>query len=125
MASDKYFSEIVSFIDLYALKMENGCWKWVGRTRGSADEDKYYKVWFYCMDNNVKVRKQFLVHKLSYFGHNKIDYVSEGLELSHICGMKRCVNPAHIIAESHQINKERQHCHGQSICSGHNPPCIC
>ena len=33
--------------------------------------------------------------------------VTEGVEISHLCGKSRCINPAHIVIEDHKSNVRR------------------
>lgn len=48
-----------------------------------------------------------------------------GTEISHICHNPRCVEPGHLVAEAEQINKERNHCKKQNVCTKlHDPNCI-
>lgn len=55
--------------------------------------------------------------------------------VSHLCGVRRCFNPEHLIAESQAENNSRNGCpglrcicsHGVNLSSGvcaHNPPCL-
>lgn len=47
------------------------------------------------------------------------------LEVSHLCHKKLCVNPAHLVLETHEINQERIHCRVQGLCCRtHHPYCI-
>ena len=54
-----------------------------------------------------------------------MDHMDSHLDASHLCGVKRCVNVAHLVFEDHATNKARQRCHGAGHCIqslGHNPP---
>ena len=37
-------------------------------------------------------------------------FLCAGLEVSHLCQMKLCINPMHLTIESHATNQERIHC---------------
>ena len=41
-----------------------------------------------------------------------------GLDVSHICHKKLCINPMHLTIESHATNQERIHCVLQGWCCG-------
>ena len=81
---------------------------------------------------NTSKSKDYRVHRLAYMLKMKalelprVNDSGQQLGVSHLCGNKICVNPDHLILETQSINKERQHCHGQNLCSGHDPfvPCI-
>lgn len=45
-------------------------------------------------------------------------------EASHICGHKRCVNPAHLLWESSSDNFTRNECHHYNKQCTHNPRCL-
>ena len=54
--------------------------------------------------------------------------MEDGLECSHLCHIKNCINPEHIVAEPRHINNNRLHCSGErrdhgdlSYCTGHEP----
>lgn len=125
MANDQYFAEIRDLMSQNSKLNDNNCWKWIGRARSDVDTDKYCKVWFYQLEKDTKVRKQFYCHRLSYFGFNNILNLETGLEISHLCGHKRCVNPSHLVAEFNIVNHERKFCHNNKSCTGlHSPSCI-
>ena len=57
----------------------------------------------------------------------------DGMETSHLCHIKNCVNPAHIAIEPRHINNNRIHCSRErndvgnaSYCVGHGAcsPCV-
>ena len=45
-----------------------------------------------------------------------------GLEVSHLCHKKLCINPMHLTIESHATNQERIHCVLQGWCYGARQP---
>lgn len=71
-------------------------------------------------------------HRFAYMVHFKMtkDEIPqyngpEGLECSHLCGNKLCINAAHLVFERHEINQDRIHCQNQGMCSkSHHPHCI-
>lgn len=74
-------------------------------------------------------------HRVAYMVHHKLTYsmmsrVNEGgetLECSHICHMKTCVNPTHIVLETHSSNQGRITCRVHNLCHKGNhsdPPCL-
>ena len=49
----------------------------------------------------------------------------EGLETSHLCGTRNCVNSDHIVFEARDTNQKRIKCHEKKICTkAHEPNCI-
>ena len=50
----------------------------------------------------------------------------EGYDVSHLCGVRRCINPAHLWLEPRKTNEERKKCHRSKLCEGHGdyPPCL-
>lgn len=46
-------------------------------------------------------------------------------EASHLCGVRRCVDPAHLVWESPGANLDRVLCHHYmvEVCT-HKPPCV-
>ena len=52
-------------------------------------------------------------------------FSSAGLEVSHLCHRKLCINPMHLTLESHDTNQERIHCVLQGFCfEVHQPMCM-
>lgn len=65
-----------------------------------------------------------LHHKLTYMEIPRIDDNNNLLECSHLCHLKTCINPAHIVLEAHESNQGRITCKIQNKChlGNHNPP---
>ena len=71
--------------------------------------------------------KNFLVHRLSFFAktQSKGFEKEKKMDVSHLCGVKLCSNPDHLVYESHKINTDRITCHKQGHCKGtHSPKCL-
>lgn len=64
----------------------DGCWLWGGRI----DKNGYGS--FTCAHNGV--RKTYWVHRLSY--ELFVGPILDGLQIDHLCSVRRCVNPAHL-----------------------------
>lgn len=114
---EAYYASIRDLISLNSDVMENGCWLWRGRGWGS----DYQRIRYKKPDNSSD---RFYVHRLAYFGYNMTMEVPHGLEISHLCGHRACVNPAHLIAETGQTNRSRRRCHRDKYCYDHHPPCL-
>jgi len=69
--------------------VKDDCWEWKGR-KGIAGYA------FIGLNNLV-------AHRVSWVLHNQQDW-PEGLEASHLCHNKGCVNPVHVIPSTHQAN---------------------
>ena len=52
-------------------------------------------------------------------------FSSAGLEVSHLCHRKLCINPMHLTLESHDTNQERIHCVLQGFCFEGTSQCAC
>ena len=78
--------------------MENGCHVWIGKigTHGYA----------YC--SYRKGRRRFHRKAATVAFELKYGAVPDGKEVSHLCSNRRCVNPDHLIAETHRDNLERR-----------------
>ena len=78
-------------------KTESGCWEWLGQTGTHG---------YACIKHNGKKQKAATVSYEFYKGP-----VPKGLEVSHICpggGNILCVNPDHLVAETHSENLKRR-----------------
>ncbi len=45
-------------------------------------------------------------------------------EASHVCGVSRCFNSAHLVWEPLGVNASRNECHHYGLGCTHSPPCI-
>ena len=72
----------------------DGCWIWKASTTRSG----YAQFW----DGSTMVR----AHRWAY--RQAVGPIADGLECDHLCGVYRCVNPAHIELVTHAVNIERR-----------------
>lgn len=72
---------------------EDGCWEWVGATRGSG----YGHLWF---GGRIRPAHQVVYEKAK-------GAIPDGLELDHLCRNPSCVNPDHLEAVTHKENMRR------------------
>jgi hypothetical protein len=70
-----------------------GCWLWQGTRHGGYGYIQY------------KGRRQ-LVHRASYKVH--VGPIPNGLEIDHLCGVRRCLNPEHLEPVTHAENQRRK-----------------
>ena len=58
-----------------------------------------------------------------YFTHRIVKmYTLKNINIgpcSHLCGVKLCCNPEHIVIESNRVNNLRKTCHANNFCYGH------
>ena|SRR5215831_17754095 len=71
---------------------ENGCWLWTGPVDG-----KGYGLVY----DGERVTR---AHRLSYVFH--VDDLPRGVQVHHLCGMKRCINPDHLRAVTDAEHRE-------------------
>ncbi len=72
---------------------ENGCWLWTG----ALDDGGYAAM-------SIR-RKTTRVHVVTYVDKN--GPVPTGLELDHLCRIRRCINPDHLEAVTSLVNTQR------------------
>jgi hypothetical protein len=72
---------------------ENGCWIWSGALSNSG-----YGV--HCWRTKVTS-----AHRVSYRWYSKGQV--RGLDVDHLCRVRRCVNPVHLQAVTHKVNVRR------------------
>jgi hypothetical protein len=73
---------------------ENGCWIWQKQTIGKG----YGRKW---VDG-----RGVLAHRWYYEQAN--EPIPEGLQIDHLCRVKRCVNPAHLEVVTNTENRRRR-----------------
>ena len=68
------------------------------------------------------------VHRAVYYLHNgqsPADDEGSNTEISHLCHTPLCIEPSHLVRESHATNQERIHCKAQGRCTkNHEPACL-
>ena len=124
-----FFEEMTRLLQEKSSKSDNslGCRLW----KGCTDHSGYGKQRVMFPDES---KIQIGTHRLAFM-------VSKGLtpsnipkfggpndsklEVSHLCNEKLCIEVTHLVLEPHEINKERQHCFKQHICTkSHEPNCL-
>ena len=76
--------------------LATGCWLWVGPTFW----DGYGRA-----HERGREGRQMRAHRLYYERH--VGAIPKGTELDHLCGNRRCVNPAHLQPVPHIVNCQR------------------
>ena len=101
-----------------ARRTPRGCLIWPGEVKGYS----YARFSF-----PGQQKRRYTRHTLIKVISIGLFEVPEGLEGSHLCSNKLCLNPDHVVLESHAINKERQECSNKGFCDpnfGHIPRCL-
>ena len=102
------------------------CIEWVG----SIDRDGYGVKRVTWPDKSCFLEK---AHRVAFMYHNKLLHHevprlnNQGLELdvSHRCHNKVCINPLHLVLETHSANVSRGYCVTAGVCvGGHCPACL-
>jgi len=85
-------------------------------------------------DNYRKIKVRFRGDSLSIYLHQLACWVGMNFQgmagqsgsVSHLCHLKSCGNPAHLVFECMAINNARQSCYKDKQCIGHgdSPSCI-
>ncbi len=78
---------------------ERGCWLW----NGSLDEDGYALVYSIPGGGGLYRKKRLHVVSFVYFKGP----MPEGFETDHTCSVRRCWNPEHLEAVTHEVNVKR------------------
>lgn len=90
---------MVPLIDRFWAKVEpepnSGCWLWTGATTSG------YGV----IGRGTRADRLILGHRFSYATFR--GEVPEGLELDHLCRVRRCVNPWHLETVTRRVNMLR------------------
>ena len=82
----------------------SGCWNWIG--------GMYHHTGYARIDETC-------AHRVVYIHvHGSIP---EGLEIDHLCRNRRCVNPEHLEAVTHQVNVRRGLVSGKTQCPAGHP----
>lgn len=102
-------SPLERFMDKVELD-NNGCWLWTSTILRSG----YGTMWY---------RGQTIsAHRLSYQFY--IGPVPERLHVLHLCDVKRCVNPEHLYAGTHQQNIQDRENRGKNMRGTGNPRAV-
>ena len=96
----------------YNCLIQSGAVTFVGECiQYGGDPDKYSSI-RKRQSSGVVVREY--CHRIALMKKMKTVNIPTGLETSHICHMKACMNPEHVVAEPHNINMSRLACFNES-----------
>lgn len=76
--------------------MKDRCWFWA---RGINNITGYGVIWDIGLQRNVSA------HRAVY--EALVGIIPKGLEIDHLCMVRRCINPKHLEAVTHKENKIR------------------
>jgi hypothetical protein len=83
MSEDKIDNDQIRFLK-YVDKRDDGCWYWKGSVACTGYGNFYYKG------------RVCLAHRASLYIFNRNKTLTPGLQVSHSCGIRNCVNPDHL-----------------------------
>ena len=96
------------------LGLNEECQIWTGGTNGK------YGI-MYCQYPWDKKWDRLYVHRLSFMiAHGTLDLGED--DVSHLCHNTLCINPEHLVQESHGWNNSRMTCVSVGKCLGHPEP---
>ena len=84
--------ELLDFLKQVVVQPD-GCWAWSGIMNANGYTYTHWR------------KKIWSAHKFAYEVYK--DRVPVGLELDHLCRVTWCVNPEHLEAVTHKVNRER------------------
>jgi len=123
----------------YCTTNEIGCWLFAGSLNTDGYGQVFKKVNSTAHLTGRTCQKAILIHKLSAYAYGLWTGNPDGdnRQISHLCDVRNCFNPDHLIMESALANNERKGCPGKigviCECCGqsryvvicpHLPPCI-
>lgn len=102
-------------------KVGGGCIYW----KGGVGTDGYGILRVGWPVEGSRVEKVHRVALMVEMRLTRSQFPGAGLEVSHLCHKKLCINPMHLTIEPHATNQERIHCVLQGWCCGaHQPACM-
>jgi hypothetical protein len=100
------------------------CWLLEPGMKGVSRNKKYANTFKLRVGTSTR-----LAHRVVYEYYNYFE-IDKALDVSHLCHNENCVNPFHLVQESHHDNMKRQRCLGWILNDGklikvcnHDPPC--
>ncbi|WP_352237126.1 HNH endonuclease signature motif containing protein [Lentzea sp. NBRC 102530] len=75
-----------------SVNSETGCWEWIAALRSNG-----YGAYFAGPDD-----RNALAHRVAY--RTLVEAIPPGLDLDHLCRVRRCVNPAHLEPVTRRTN---------------------
>lgn len=91
---------VPDILERLSMPIAGGCWKWLGQH----DRKGYAKIMYRTRPGKRLTRKTATV---AWELANAME-VPIGLEISHTCSNEWCVNPDHLVAETHSENIRRR-----------------
>lgn len=85
---------------------DSGCWKWCGSIARTGYGNFFYKG------------TVFLAHRASLLVFEKVKELTPGLQVSHACGSRQCVNPCHLSEKTSKENNGKDKKDQGKDCSG-------
>lgn len=86
-----------------------GCWLWTGSLNA-----KGYPLWYPSRKlRHILENKTTRAHRIAY--QLLIGPIPSGLQLDHVCAVKRCINPLHMEPCTNHENQIRK-----AVSAGHN-----
>lgn len=118
MDFDKYKLKLLENSEIGA----NGhCKIWTGLTKGSIPNN-YGVINITFLNGKKSVMN---VHKVAKCISERRHITEKGIDISHLCHNKRCIQAEHLSIEPHFINNNRQTCKESGKCMSHGPYPMC
>ena len=97
-----------------------GCLLFNGSTNTDGYGQIYTKPNALVRSTGRAAQRAFLLHIVAFVAHHGQHGFETENHISHICDMRNCFNPDHLVLESAQANNARKGCPGNIVCEGCN-----
>lgn len=105
-ADERFWSKVNKDAGVVSSAVSTACWLWTANTTGATGYGRFYPGGDYGTRGVV-------AHRYSY--ETAVGPIPDGLQIDHLCCVKRCVNPAHLEPVTNAENSRRRGLHNQRM----------
>ncbi|CAH1243376.1 Hypp7080 [Branchiostoma lanceolatum] len=117
---DDFREKLRAKLQKKSVSTETGCRLWTGYIENGGRGYGSLKVPSHVEEGRVTLQ----VHRLAYFVEVNIR-LTPSIHVSHLCGVKACVNVDHLSYEPAVVNSQRNTCFAAGQCFSHGPYRAC